>query len=172
MSDHKFNFELVERYIRKKTFGILTTADKDGKPHSVGMIYAVSSPNTTFSLYCITAKKSKKVKNIQENPNIAFVIPFPHHIFRFAPSSCIQFQGLAELLSLDNSEARLAFSGKKLLKMNIKEAERLRKEQGSEAIFIKIKPHKKIYCYGIGIGLMEMRKDISAASYSVEIPNN
>ncbi len=172
MSDHNFNFEFVERYIRKKTFGIFTTADKEGNPHSVGMIYAVSPPNRKFSLYCMTAKKAKKVKNIQENPNIAFVIPFPHHIFRFAPSSCIQFQGTAELLPLDDTEARLAFSGKKLLKMNIKEAERLKKEQGSEAIFIKIIPNKKIYCYGIGIGLMEMRKDISAASYSVEIPSN
>ena len=163
------NFEFVEKKIRKMTFGILTTVNSNGIPHSVGMLYGVSSPKAKFSLYCLTGKNYKKVRNIKENPNIAFVIPYPHHLLRFVPSSCVQFQGKAETLSFDNPEAQEAFSKRNILKMNIKQAESMDADT-NDLVFIKIKPNQKIFCYGLGISLRELSKNVESGGYSVLIP--
>jgi len=164
-------FDFIEKKIREKTFGIFTSITKEGKPHSTGILYAVSPPKKKFCLYILTMKKYKKVENVQNDPNVAFVIPFPHHILRFVPASCIQFQGIGEILPIDDSEAIEAFiGGKKILRMNFEQLANL-KDQG-EAVSIKIKPNKRINVYGVGISMMKMRKDVSIGSYSVEIPNN
>ena len=167
MENNKKDFKFIEKYIRKHTFGILSTADKQGKPHSVGMIYAVSPIDSNFCLYCITDKGYKKAKNIKENPNIAFVIPIPHHILRFVPSNAIQFQGTAEIIPINDEVAIKAFSTKRLLRSNLAQLE----NPDLSLCFIKIIPHQKIHCYGIGISLMKIRKDHSLGSYTVELPS-
>ncbi|MHA1717374.1 MAG: pyridoxamine 5'-phosphate oxidase family protein, partial [Promethearchaeota archaeon] len=77
------NFKQVVERLRKKTFGILTTISKDGHPHSTGILYGVSPPGSKFSIYVLTRKSYRKVKNIESNPKVSFVIPFPHYILRF-----------------------------------------------------------------------------------------
>jgi len=163
------NFEFIEKYIRKMTFGILTTVDKNGIPHSTGMLYGVSPPGAKFCLYCITEDNYKKVRNIKENPHVAFAIPYPHHLLRFVPSSCIQFSGTAELKPSDDSEGRNAFSANTILKSNLKEVDK-GEIPIDKVVFIKIKPEKKIFCYGVGISLMKLARDHGSGMYSVEIP--
>lgn len=166
MNNH--NFEFVEKFIRKMTFGILSTVDGFGKPHSTGMLYSVSSPKSKFSIFCTTSEKTKKSKNIRENPHVAFVIPFPHHVLRSVPSSCIQIQGTAEILSLDDNDARLTFQRNKTLKSNFKQVD----DSKNNMVFIKITPDEKIHCFGVGIKLMELKRDHAAGNYSVVIPSN
>ena len=163
------NFNFVEKNIRKMTFGVLTTADKNGIPHSAGILYGVSPPKSKFSLFCLTGTNYKKVRNIKENPNIAFVIPYPHHLLRFVPASCVQFQGKAEILPFDNTEAQEAFINKNILKMNLKQAESMDGDK-SDLVFIKIKPNQKIFCYGLGISLRELSKNVEIGGYTVLIP--
>jgi nitroimidazol reductase NimA-like FMN-containing flavoprotein (pyridoxamine 5'-phosphate oxidase superfamily) len=164
------SFEFIEAEVRKKTFGILSTIDQDGRSHSTGIIYAISPPGSKFSLYILTDRTYKKVKNIQQNSSVSFVIPFPHHLLRFVPSSCVQFQGRAEILPYEDSEAQEAFKiGKKMLAMNLKQA--IKEDPGGEyTVFIKIIPNQKIFCYGLGISLMQLQKDVEIGSYSVTIP--
>lgn len=165
------NFKFIEQEIRKKTFGILSTIDQNGKSHSTGIIYSVSSPETKFSLYILTENNYKKVQNIKNNNSVSFVIPFPHHLLRFVPSSCIQFQGIGEILPFTNKEAQNAFEGgSKILKMNFQQARKLNPKQ-QKAVFIKIKPNSKLFCYGLGYSLMKLRKNIEIGSYSVIIPS-
>ena len=38
-----FPFDYVEKQLRKKNFGILTTVTPEGRPHSVGVVYASTS---------------------------------------------------------------------------------------------------------------------------------
>ena len=164
------SFEFVEAEIRKKTFGILSTIDQKGKSHSTGIIYAISPPGSIFSLYILTDRTYKKVKNIRHNSSVSFVIPFPHHFLRFVPSSCVQFQGTAEILPYEDSEAQQAFKmGNKMLMMNLKQA--IKEDPiGEYTVFIKIIPNQKIFCYGLGISLMKLQKDVEIGSYSVRIP--
>ncbi len=163
-------FEYVENEVRKEIFGILSTIDQDGKSHSTGIIYAISPPRSNFSLYILTDRTYKKVRNIQHNSSVSFVIPFPHYLLRFIPSSCVQFQGTAKILPFEDSEAQLSFKmGKKMLKMNIEQAIK-DNQNGENIVFIKIIPNPKIFCYGLGISLMQLRKNVEIGSYSVTIP--
>ncbi|MFX0070301.1 MAG: pyridoxamine 5'-phosphate oxidase family protein [Candidatus Hermodarchaeota archaeon] len=144
--------------MRKQTFGILCTADQDGKPHAVGMLYGVSPPKTKFSIYMMTLKGLKKARNIEQNPQVAIVIPFPHHIIRFAPSNIIQFQGNAELIPFDDSEAQKVFKSNRILKTNLNQA-RYFDNPNEKLIFIKITPNTKINCYGLGVSLLKIKKE-------------
>ena len=50
--------------------------------------------------------------------------------------------------------------------MNIDQVKKL----NSEAIFIKITPNTKLYCYGVGLSLMKLHKNHELGSYNVNIP--
>jgi general stress protein 26 len=171
MRKKKLTFEFVENKMRKKTFGILSTIDQKGHSHSTGIIYAVAPPNSKLALYVLTDKNYKKVKNIKSNSSVSFVIPFPHHLLRFVPASCIQFQGTAKILPFDNEVAQESFrSGSKILQMNLNEINNIGTD-GGDAVFIEVIPIKKLYCYGLGINLMELRRNIESGSYIVGIPD-
>jgi len=163
------NFKFIEKEIRKKTFGILSTIDPNGKSHSTGIIYGVAPSNSVFVLYILTGKNYKKVKNIETNNSISFVIPFPHHILRFVPASCVQFQGTAQIVPFNDIEAQESFkSGPKILKTNLKQVSKMsNKEEG--VVFIRIIPNEKLFCYGLGIRLIKLRKNIESGSYFVRI---
>ncbi len=45
-------FEYVEAAVRKKTFGVLTTIDGEGRPHSTGVLYGVSPPASPSPCSC------------------------------------------------------------------------------------------------------------------------
>lgn len=97
-----FSFEYIEKNLRKKTFGILSSVSPEGKPHSVGVVYGVAPPNSPFSLYILSRPVLKKSRNMIKNPNISFVVPFPHYLLRFVPPSCVQFQCIAEQIPIDD----------------------------------------------------------------------
>lgn len=71
-----FTFAYVEKLLRRKNFGVLTTVTPERKPHSVGVVYAVSSPGEPFCIYLITRLALKKARNISNNPNVSFVVPY------------------------------------------------------------------------------------------------
>lgn len=108
--DAPFTFAYVERLLRRKNFGVLTTITPEGRPHSVGVVYAVSPPSQPFSIYLITRLALQKARNIHNNANVSFVVPFPHYVFRTVPSACIQFQGKAGLIPIDNPIAMKGIS--------------------------------------------------------------
>ncbi|MFX1274736.1 MAG: pyridoxamine 5'-phosphate oxidase family protein [Promethearchaeota archaeon] len=170
MTKKSFSFEFIEKNMRKKTFGILSTVDSDGKSQSTGILYAVSPPSSKFSLYVLTDKRYKKVQNILKNASVSFVIPFPHYVLRFVPASCVQFQGNAKILPINNKDAQEAFTNShKMLKMNLDQVNKLEMDK-EETVFIKIVPSSKISCYGLGISMMQLRKNIEIGSYAVNVP--
>ncbi len=165
------NFEFIENEIRKKTFGIISTIDQNSHSHSTGVVYGVAPSNSKFALYILTDRNYKKVRNIENNNSVSFVIPFPHHILRFVPASCVQFQGTAQIVPFNDSEAQESFrNGSKILKMNLKQLSNI-SDQEKGAVFIKIIPNNKLFCYGLGFSLMELRKNIESGSYFVTIPH-
>jgi nitroimidazol reductase NimA-like FMN-containing flavoprotein (pyridoxamine 5'-phosphate oxidase superfamily) len=83
----EFTFDFIEEKVRKKSFGVLTTIDSKGRPHSTGIIYAVGPPEKPFALYSISGSQYAKVRNIKRNPNVSLVVTFPHYWIRFAPAS-------------------------------------------------------------------------------------
>ncbi|MHA1965104.1 MAG: pyridoxamine 5'-phosphate oxidase family protein [Candidatus Thorarchaeota archaeon] len=165
----RFTFEFVEMKVRKKTFGVLTTIDSKGRPHSTGIIYAVGTPEKPFALYSIVGANYAKVRNIKRNPNVSLVVTFPHYWVRFAPASYVMFRGTAEILPDNDSDGRWAMSQTRIGRMNLQtEAELI----GTELVYIKMTPEPTVFCYGVGIGLMELRRDLETAMYKVTIPED
>ncbi len=168
MTKHSHSFDFVEEQIRKKTFGVLSTVSPKGRAHSTGILYGVPPQESKFCLYLITLRDYVKVRNIMNNPNISFVIPFPHHYFRFIPSSCVYFQGTAEIVSFDDPEPQKVFNQKRILRMMLEESNQ--PDMKGNTIFLKIKPEKKVHCYGIGLSLWQLRKEHERGSYTVIVP--
>jgi hypothetical protein len=170
MSKKTRKFNYVEKQIRKKTFGILSTVSPKNRSHSTGILYGVSPQESAFCLYAITVKHYIKVRNIENNPYISFVIPFPHYYLRFVPSSAIYFQGKAEIVPYATVEAQKAFNKQRILKMM--KTESSKPEYEYNRVFIRIKPFKKIFCYGIGMNIWQLRKNHEDGDYMIIIPPN
>jgi len=162
----RFSFADVEKELRKKIFGIINTVDTKGRPHSTGIIFGLSAPGDPVAFYVVTQRTAAKVRYIKKNPNVSFIVTFPHHYLRFIPDSTVMVRGKADLLSLDDECFRRAFEQKKMLKMNLQ----MDPETMAQAVVIRIIPDRTVFCYGIGIGLNEMRKDPTQARYKVTIP--
>ena len=167
MARETHTFAFVEAQLRKATFGVLSTISPGGGSQTTGILYGVSAPGTSLCLYLITEQRYVKVRNISGNPQVSFLVPYPHHWLRVVPASCISFQGTAKILPADHPEGREAFNASRILRMNLKEASSM-----EGIVFIRVKPKRKIQCYGIGIGLIALARNISEAGYSVEIPSS
>ncbi|MFW9886819.1 MAG: pyridoxamine 5'-phosphate oxidase family protein [Candidatus Thorarchaeota archaeon] len=163
-----FSFDFIEREVRKKTFGVLTAVDTNGRPHSTGILYGVSPPKSKFALFVVTSESSAKVRHIKRNSNVSLVVTFPHYYIRFAPASYVMFRGTAELVPLDDSDAQWAFNQKRILRMN----QGVDPELLEKALFIKINPEPTVFCYGVGIGIMELRREHTEGDYKVTIPSD
>jgi hypothetical protein len=161
-------FEQVERRVRGKSFGILSTIGPSEWVQSSGVQYAVSPSGSSFALYILSDRTYVKVRNIQRNPRISFVIPFPHHVLRFVPAPTVSFQGTAEILPFDDALAREAYVGRSQRRMVRFTAESKYKET---AVFLRLTPSGKFVCFGLGIKLTEMLKDPASALYVVQIPS-
>ena len=169
-----FSFEYIENQLRKKHFGILSTISLQNRPHSVGVVYAVSPftyndhRNLPFYLYLITRPVLKKARNIRNNPNVSFVVPFPHYLFRMLPHACIQFQGKAEFIPINDPIATKAFQSSIVLRRSMVHSLSL-----GESTFIKIIPDGKIFTFGINANIWQyiMRsKNKTLGNYYVVVP--
>ncbi len=169
MNDNRFTFSFIEQEVRNRTFGILTTINPDGTPQTTGILYGVSSPSSSFALYLVTSKKYRKVKNIERNPKVSFIIPFPHYLFRFVPSGTVTFNGHAEILPFDTEEVLEIFNQKRILRFVISDSP---PEERGDYVIIKITPNPRVLCFGVGFKLLEFRRKHMVAGYTVTIPND
>ncbi len=160
------SFEFVEEQMRKKDFGFLTVIDSKNRPHTTGILYGLAPKEQPFAVYILTGKNYMKTKYASKNPNVSFAIPFPHYWLRFVPSNTVQFQGTAEILPLTDEIAIETFQSRKMLKMN------LESDYEGEMVFIRITPRKKIWVFGLGYSVMDMRSDHTAGSYTVYVPGD
>jgi hypothetical protein len=161
------SFEFIEAQLRKKTFGVLSTIGADGSSQTTGILYAVSPLGAAFRLYLITVRSYLKARNIARNPQVSFLVPYPHALLPFVPASCISFSATAEIAPLDDAEGRAAFDTNRILRMNLAETNSF-----EDGVFLRIRPKRSMHCYGIGVGLMTIARNPAEAGYSVEIPSD
>jgi general stress protein 26 len=159
------SFAFIEAQLRKKTFGVLGTINPDGSLQSTGILYAVSPPGAAFRLYLLTVRSYLKARNIARNPQISFLVPYPHRLLHFVPASCISFSGTAEIAPRDDPEGRAAFAVNRILRMNLAEA-----DATPDMILLRVRPKRSMHCYGIGMGVVQIARNPAEAGCSVEVP--
>lgn len=170
MTDDPQTFDFIEKQIRKKTFGVLTTINPDCTPHSTGILYGVAPAGNPFRLYIITSKGYKKTRNIEKNNDVSLVITYPHHYIRFAPASYVSLSGEAEIIPIIDPVGQEALESKYILKKITAEYEGF--EETVDIVFIRLKPNRRVFCYGLGIGTMKLRNSHEKGSYTVTIPED
>jgi len=163
MIETPLTFAQIEAAVRSKTFGVLTTIDTKGRPHSTGVLYGVAPPPSPFALFILTLESYVKTRNVGSNPNVSLVVTFPHRILSFVPASCVTFRGQASVVPVDDPDGMWAFDQQRILRDNVAS---LRGVDGL-AVFLKLAPEPKVLCYGLGVGLRQMRKDREHLAYSV-----
>jgi len=159
MSDTPLTFQQVEAAIRNKTFGVLTTIDTNGRPHSTGVLYGVGPPSSEFAMFVLTGERYIKTRNVRSNPNASLVVTFPHRALSFVPASCVTFTGAVTVVPTDDPDGRWAFEQHRILRDNTAHV--------ASAVFLKLVPDPKVLCYGLGVGLREMRRHRERLSYRV-----
>ncbi len=160
-------FPLIEKELRKKTFGILTVLGRDGRPHSTGILYGVAPPEKDFALYMVTSRKYAKARYVQLHPDVSFVVTFPHRFLSSMPAGYVMLRGTAELRGLDDEDGQWAFQQRWILRKNM-EMDAL----VEEAVFIRIDPDPIVFCFGVGVSLLKVMRDPSAGGYKVRVPDD
>jgi nitroimidazol reductase NimA-like FMN-containing flavoprotein (pyridoxamine 5'-phosphate oxidase superfamily) len=120
--------EHIIDYLSRKKFLTLATSNKNSKP----LTHPVAYINIGSSVYFSTNKKSRKVKNIMENPTVAYSI-FDETEYLDEVRS-IQMQGEASIVEDENELLKIY----KLLRKKFPTAEYM--EINVDTIFIKISP--------------------------------
>lgn len=158
--------------LRRRSFGILGTVSRDGRPHATGVAYVASAIGKPLAMYVVTDTGTKKVRNITHNPNVSFVIPIPRTLMTMVPMSCIQFQGKARILAAGDTGAVESLKSTRIGRMMLGTATEANKEDtgGKPVCFIVITPDSVIHTYGIGMSLLQMRRSMGQARGKVEVP--
>jgi nitroimidazol reductase NimA-like FMN-containing flavoprotein (pyridoxamine 5'-phosphate oxidase superfamily) len=147
----------VRRELAKASFGTIATTSDRNRPHVVGIRYV----QINGQLYLVVHEHSIKVRNIRMNPHIAFSVPIRK--VPFFPPYCIQFQGTAEIVPLDDPAIRqLAESGAFKRISTQKELEK------PDQVVIRLSPGKRISTYGFGFSPLAIIRDAQSAMRSIE----
>ncbi len=149
------DLDTVENAIRRRSFGTLSTLDRDGNPHATAVTYAAAGEGTDLTLYITTRTTNVKVGNIRRQPQVALVIPVPHRFLPMMPPAAVQFVGSAEILDHQNADARRAFHASWFLRRILAAEERI-VSQGAELCFIAVRPRRWLSTYGIGISALDI----------------
>jgi uncharacterized protein YhbP (UPF0306 family) len=162
-------FEGVEKALRQRTFGTLSTLTEQGAPHATGVVYAVSARDEPLILYVTTRTTTRKVRNIRAHADIAFVVPVPRRFLPVFPPRAIQFQGTATVVSAEDEEAAHAFSASWFLRRILATEQRIVIE-GGDLCFIRIRPERMLFTYGMGMSVLGNLRHPRAAIGRVAIP--
>lgn len=149
----------VASAIGRRSFCTVATVSPANRPHVAGVLYA--AVGTT--LYVNTLRTSRKARNIEANPHVGVVIPIRR--LPIGPPASVQFQGVAEILAVDDPHVvALAEAGR--LKSITSHGEL----EEPDGCFVRITPTRRLNTYGLGMSLWRLLRDPLHAAGAVELP--
>ena len=173
MKDQRVTFELVLSHLRTRDFAVLSTVDKEGTPHAVGVNYGVSRPGRHFVIYVMTRRHLQKARNIAQNPNVSLVVPLTRRLLWFLPPPTIQVDGRAEILDWTDEDGTDVFR-RFWMGRRIQEAYQESHRRGETRIcFLKITPDPLVHTYMVGYSIWQiwqLKKRMESGAAKVIIP--
>ena len=145
------------RALEKASFATIATASHRNRPHVVGIRYAFIDRQ----LYIVVHEHSVKVRNIRMNPHVAISVPVRK--VPFFPPYCVQFQGTAEIVPLDDPAIA------RLIDANAFKRVSTRKDlEKPGQVVIRVTPGKRLSTYGFGFSPLQIARDPQSAMRSIE----
>jgi hypothetical protein len=148
----------VLRTIARRSFCVLATANPEGRPHAVSVLYAAVGP----TLWIHTFRDTKKARNLAANPEAAVCIPVRR--LPLGPAMAVQFTGRADLVEQDDPAVVPLVEAGRLKKILVDGA-----LDDPRGVFVRITPHGRVNTYGIGVPLLRVIRDPLAAIGSVSL---
>lgn len=147
----------AKRELAKASFATIATTSASNRPHVVGIRYALIDDRC----YIVVHEQSIKVRNIRQNPHVAISVPIRK--VPFFPPYSIQFQGTAEIVSLEDPHIR------RLIEENAFKRISTRKDlEKPGQVVIRVTPGKRLSTYGFGFSPLQIIRDAQSAMRSVE----
>lgn len=145
------------RALEKASFATIATSSHRNRPHVVGIRYVFIGRQ----LYIVVHEHSVKVRNIHMNPHVAVSVPV--RTVPFFPPYCVQFQGTAEIVPLDDPHIR------HLVEANAFKRVSTRKDlEKPGQVVIRVTPGKRLSTYGFGFSPLQVARDPQSAMRSIE----
>lgn len=146
--DNDSQARIIAKALRKKTFATLATVSPKGRSHSAGVVYDF----VDGALWIHTMRDSRKGRNLAHNRYVGICVPYRR--LPVGPPFTLHFQGVAELIPLDNPEA-----------VRLHEAGRLDSISGhgamnmDRACFVRITPTGMIHSFGPGVPVLDLARN-------------
>lgn len=163
-------FDRVVSELRRRDFGVLSTASPDGRPHSTGVVYGVTPRSRPLQLYVMTRRQLRKARNASENPNVSFVVPLTRRLLWFLPPPCIQFQGRAELLERDDPGGVETFRSFAMGRRIVAMYEEMAGRGETGVCFLRITPDATLSTYMVGHSIWELMRRMESGIERVRVP--
>src|SRR5262245_6986334 len=134
----ELTFEDLMQRLRRRHFGVLSTADAHGRPQAAGIVYSVARERTDF--YAMTRTHLQKARNLVVAPHVALVVPLIRLALPYLAPPCIQFQGTAQILDRSDPNARTAFESFLLGRTILRAYRELERRGETRVCFVRIRP--------------------------------
>ena len=139
---------IIAKALRKKTFATLATVSPKGRSHSAGVVYDF----VDGALWIHTMRDGRKGRNIAHNRHVGICVPYRR--LPVGPPFTLHFQGVAELVPLDDPEAVRHYEAGRLDSISGHGAMEM-----DGACFVRITPTGMIHSFGPGVPVLDLARN-------------
>jgi hypothetical protein len=139
---------IIARALRKKSFATVATVSPKGRSHSAGVVYDF----VDGGLWIHTMHIGRKGRNIAHNRHVGVCVPYRR--LPVGPPYTLHFQGVAELVPLDDPEAVSHYEAGRLDSISSHGAMEM-----DGACFVRITPTGTIHSFGPGVPVLDLARN-------------
>ena len=139
---------IIAKVLRSKTFATLATVSPKGRSHSAGVVYDFADG----ALWIHTMRDGPKGRNIAHNPHVGVCIPYRR--LPVGPPYTLHFQGVADLVPLDDPEAVIHYEAGRLGSISGHGAMEM-----NGACFVRLTPTGTIHSFGAGVPILDLARN-------------
>jgi len=139
---------IIAKALRKKTFATLATVSPKGRSHSAGVVYDF----VDGALWIHTMRDGRKGRNVAHNRHVGVCVPYRR--LPVGPPYTLHFQGVAELIPLDDPEAIRRYEAGRLDSISGHGAMEI-----DGACFVRILPTGTIHSFGPGVPVLDLARN-------------
>ena len=147
-TDTERQARIIAKALRKKTFATLATVSPKGRSHSAGVVYDF----VDGALWIHTMRNGRKGLNVVGNHHVGVCVPYRR--LPVGPPYTLHFQGVAELIALDDPQAVRHYEAGRLDSISGHGAMEM-----DGACFLRITPTGTIHSFGPGVPVLDLARN-------------
>lgn len=139
---------IIAKALRTNTFATLATVSPTGRSHCAGVVYDF----VDGAMWIHTIRDSRKGRNVAHNRHVGVCVPYRR--VPVGPPYTLHFQGVAELVALDDPEAVSRYKAGRFGSISGHGAMEI-----DGACFVRITPTGTVHSFGAGVPIVDLARD-------------